>query len=298
MGIWSGERDVAVRAAARKNAAGGCVSSDGEAMTSHAPHPTPYPEVNAVLQAVLVGVRPLLGARLVGMYVHGSLASGDFNPQRSDIDFVVVTAGELPDGLLAALAAMHAQIYASGLPWATRMEGSYIPQQAIRRYDPAHARHPALRTDGSFELDQHSSDWVIQRHILREHGLVLVGPDPRTLIDPLQPDDLQRAVVGVLHEWWAPQLHDHTRLRHSDYQAYAVLTMCRARYTLAHGAVASKPVAARWAQAALDARWAALIERSLAWRPGMQLDELEATLALIRSTLEQADQHARLLERP
>jgi hypothetical protein len=44
----------------------------------------------------------------------------------------------------------------------------------------------------------------------------------------------------------------------SEYQAYAILTMCRALYTLQHGTVVSKSVAARWAQEVLGERWAAL----------------------------------------
>jgi hypothetical protein len=41
--------------------------------------------------------------------------------------------------------------------------------------------------------------------------------------------------------------------------------MCRIRYTLQYGVVVSKPMAARWAQAALDARWTPLIQAALAW---------------------------------
>src|SRR5206468_6240914 len=49
------------------------------------------------------------------------------------------------------------------------------------------------------------------------------------------------------------------------YRSYAVLTMCRMRYTLQYGVVVSKPMAARWAQAAPDSRWTALIEAALGW---------------------------------
>jgi hypothetical protein len=255
-------------------------------MSAHATHPTPYPDVNAVLRVLLSGVQTVLGNHFVGMYVHGSLASGDFDPQRSDVDFLVVTVDELPDEMLPALEAMHACIAATELKWAAKLEGSYIPRHALRRYDPAHARHPALCVDGSFGLDQHASDWVIQRHVIRERGVVVAGPAPQTLIDPVQPDDLRRAVRGVLREWWSPQLHDPTRLHSSEYQAYAILTMCRALYTLQHGIVVSKSVAARWAQEALGERWAAIIERATAWRHGAQLDHFNETLDFIRYTLE------------
>jgi hypothetical protein len=186
-------------------------------MSAHLTHPTPYPDVNTVLHVLLSDVQTVLGNHFIGMYLSGSLASGDFAPPRSDIDFVVVTADGLPDEMLPALEALHARITASGLKWATKLEGSYIPQHALRRYDPAHAQHPALRVDGSFGVDQHGSDWVIQHYIIREQGVVMAGPAPQTLIDPVQPNDLRRAALGILREWWSPQLHDPSRLHSSEY---------------------------------------------------------------------------------
>jgi hypothetical protein len=242
--------------------------------------PTPYPDINAVLHLLLISVQATLGDHFMGMYLHGSLASGDFDPQRSDIDFVVVTAGALPDVLIPALAALHARLLDSGLSWATKLEGTYFPQQVLRRYAPSDALYPSVN-EARFYMGGHGSDWVIQSHILREHGIVLAGPAPRSWIDPVAPDDLRQAMRALLREWWAPMLHDTGRLRSAEYQAYAILTMCRALYTLETGAVVSKPVAARWAQAALGARRAALIERALVWRPGMPLDVLDETLDLI-----------------
>lgn len=259
-------------------------------MSARDTHPTRYPDVNVLLRALLSAVQTVLGNHFVGMYLHGSLASGDFTPQRSDIDFVVVTAGELPAEMLSALEAMHAGITASGLRWATRLEGSYIPQGALRRYDSTHAHHPALRADGSFDVDHHASDWVIQRHVIREQGVVVAGPPPQTLIDPVEPSDLRQAALGILREWWSPQLNDPARLHSSEYRAYAVLTMCRVLYTLQHGTVVAKPAAARWALAVVGERWARLIERALAWRQDEQLDDLNETLDFIRYTLERSDQ--------
>jgi hypothetical protein len=60
---------------------------------------------------------------------------------------------------------MHAEIASSGLPYATRLEGSYIPRHALRRYDPANARHPTIGTDWPFQVEWHGNDWIIERHI-------------------------------------------------------------------------------------------------------------------------------------
>ncbi len=249
---------------------------------------TPYADVNAVLSGLLAEMRTVLGEQFAGLYLGGSLAGGDFEPERSDIDFVAVTRGELEAEVVEALRSMHERLRRSGLEWASRMEGGYIPRDGLRRYDPAHACYPWLGVDGHFAVEQFDHGWVIQLHVLREHGLVLAGPDPRTLIDPISPDDLRQAQLAMLHEWWEPQLGDHSRLVSREYQAYAVLTMCRALYTLEHGTVVTKAVAAQWAQEILGPARAALIERALAWPREPQPDSLDPTLDLIRYTVERA----------
>jgi predicted nucleotidyltransferase len=73
--------------------------------------PTPYPDVNEILELLLASVRDVLRDQFVGMYLYGSLSSGDFEPAASDIDFLVVTKAMLPEETIAALEAMH---YRSG----------------------------------------------------------------------------------------------------------------------------------------------------------------------------------------
>jgi hypothetical protein len=250
--------------------------------------PTPYPEINALLESLLSGAQSVLGQRFVGLYLYGSLASGNFNPATSDVDFLVVTTDEIPSALVPALEAMHARLAAGVNKWAQKLEGRYLPLPALRRLNPADPPRPCLN-EGQFYLGRQESDWIIQRHILREQGVAVAGPSLQAWIDPVRPDDLRQAVAGILREWWLPLIESSDpRLRRSDYQAHAVLTMCRALHTLKFGAVVSKPAAARWAQAALGEPWPALIERALGWRPGEAFREMDATLALVRYTLHRA----------
>lgn len=256
----------------------------------HSANITPYPDIDALLGVLLSEVKTVLGRQFAGLYLHGSLASGDFNPKTSDIDFLVVTAEELPAGTISALEAMHARLGAGSLKWAPKLEGCYLPLHALRGDDPAGGPYPCLN-EGRFYLDRLGSDWVIHRHILREQGIVIAGPAPQTLIDPVRPDDLRRAVLGLLAEWWAPMLRSpDPRLHGGAYQAFAALTMCRALYTARHKTIVSKPAAGRWALEALETRWAGFIGRALAWQPGLELDSLNETLDFIRYTLQACGQ--------
>ena len=253
-------------------------------MSADDTHPTPYPDVNAALRAFLSGARTVLGDQFIGMVVHGSLASGDFD-QDSDIDFVVVTDDEISGDLFSALQAMHEHIATIDSWWAIQLEGSYISQHALRRYDPTHAMHPNIeRGKGErLKMVHHDEAWDIHRYVLREHGITLVGSAPRDLIDPVSPTRLRQAMLTLLPGWASQILREPTQIKYRGYQSYTVLSLCRALYTLQYGTVVSKPVAAHWAQATLSERWAPLIERT--WM-GRHNPDSEASSENVNETLE------------
>ena len=251
-------------------------------------------DANATIQQILSGAQAVLGDNLAGMYLEGSLALGDFDPHRSDIDFVVVTTGELSTESIAALTSLHVRIAAGESKWATELEGSYIPQHALRRYNPACAHHPHIYhgtgpDESRLIVMQHDSDWVVHRHILREHGVVLTGPHPHTLIDPITPGDLRQAVFKFAHNWGSSLLREPQYLQQDGYHAYIVVTLCRMLYTFEHGAIVSKPVAARWAQAA-HGRWSPLIQRALA--SDIHRADMAAMLSFVRYTVEKGQPFA------
>jgi predicted nucleotidyltransferase len=253
--------------------------------------PTPYPEVNEILGLLLFNAKEILGDGFVGMYLYGSLSSGDFDPNSSDIDFLVVTTDIVADKTISELEAMHNRIWATGLKWASKLEGSYVPKELIRHHDPDGAPCPTVN-EGAFFVDKRGSDWIIQRHIVREYGVVLAGPDPKTLIDPVTADDIRGSVLGILQEWWFPMLDDPSWLRNhgSEYQAFAVISMCRVLHALEHGTIVSKPTSIQWAREKLGEPWLPLIEKAVAASrhedPGNFLAE---TLDFIQFTKEQTE---------
>ncbi len=245
---------------------------------------TPYSDVNQVLDLLLAKASAILGGQMTGLYLYGSLSSGDFDPRSSDIDFAFVTESVLPPETVAALEDMHRELWAGRLKWAAKLEGAYVPKSLIRRHDP---HGPAIPTvnEGAFYTAELGSDWIIQRHVIRECGAVLAGPDPQTLIDPVSPEDIRQSVLGVLREWWFPMLENPEWLaeRGSVYHAYAVVSLCRALHALRHGTVVSKPVAAHWAQEQFP-EWNDLIALALRSQHGEHPGFLGETLDFLRFT--------------
>jgi len=251
------------------------------------PKPAPHPDVNEVLNLLLTNVKEILKDQFVGMYLYGSLSSGDFNPETSDVDFLVVTTDSLSEETIAELKAMHNRTWATSLKRAGKLEGAYVPKELIRKHDPHGTPCPTVN-EGKFYVAELGSDWIIQRHIVRECGVIVEGPDPRTLISFIGPNEIRDAVMGILHEWWFPMLDDPTWLgkHESNYHGYTVITMCRALHALEHGTIASKPVAIEWAKDELGVQWHTLIEQAVASQYGKHSDFLDETLAFIRFTME------------
>jgi len=251
--------------------------------------PTPYPDVNEILNLLLTRVQEILDDQFLGMYLYGSLSSGDFHPESSDIDFLFVTNDTLSENKVSELEAMHNRIWGTGLKWASKLEGAYVPKDLIRRHDARGAPCPTVN-EGQFYVAGLGSDWIIQRHIVREYGVVLAGPDSKTLIDPVTGDEIREAVLSVLREWWFPMLDDPSWLRDhgSEYHAFAVINMCRALHALAHGTIVSKPKAIQWARQRFGNTWQQLMDKAVAaTRHEDQGGFLDEALDLIRFTKEE-----------
>ena len=247
--------------------------------------PTSWPQVNRAIERLRDGVADALGARPVGLYLGGSLALGGFDRGSSDIDVLVATARMATPPAIERLAALHATLRAAG-GWTARLEAVYLPVAALRRYHPGDRRHyPLGAGDRAFALGRQAPTWLLDRWIAREHGLVVAGPSPQTLIDPIALAQLRAAARANLLEFWAGQLDgpDPSWLRPRSYQAFAVLSLCRALYCLEHGAVVSKPAAAAWASRRLDPPWPELVARALTWRADPHPDDggLTDTLRLV-----------------
>lgn len=229
-------------------------------------NPTPYPELNHVLGEFTQSLQWTLGSNLIAFYLQGSFAVGDADAY-SDVDVLMVIEREINAEEVAALQAMHAKVYDLDSEWAKHLEGSYFPLEILTNY--SRIGEPLWYLDnGSRQLIRSNHcNQLVERWVVREHGIPLIGPAAHTLLEPVPTADLREEVRTTMREWGAELLADWERWNNRWYQAFVVLSYCRMLHTLAMGRVHSKRAGAIWAQATLNQDWADLIRRALEERP-------------------------------
>ena len=227
-------------------------------------------EVAPLVDALLAGIRTALSDNLTGFYLRGSLALGDFNPETSDVDILVVTERPVSDAEFEALSVLHKRINPRDNQFGRHYEVAYIDRASLRRFRPGERNHPTVGTDWPFVRAEHRDNFVIERWIVREHGVALLGPGPKTLIDPISAQELRDAAASELRmrvdDWAGEGVPPPTWLTPRNYQAFEIETICRGLYTCRLGTLPTKPQAVVWALNALPDRWRGVILWSQAHR--------------------------------
>lgn len=232
--------------------------------------PTPYADINALLGQLLSRLQTILGKKLVGFYLYGSLVTGDFDHASSDIDLLAATASDLDEKECATLQHMHLDFAHTHKEWDDRIEVAYLSVAALKTYRSHMSKMAIISPGEPFHVKEAGKDWLMNWYVVRQKGIVLYGPSPQMLIDPISKEELLHAVQEHAKAWrdWIQQ----TRLRRS--QAYAILTMCRVLYTLKNGEIVSKKQAAVWAEKELP-EWSAFIRQALLWRAAWRDEQVD-----------------------
>ncbi len=203
----------------------------------------------------------LLGGGLAGAYLHGSAVLGGWTASRSDVDLLLVLAGDLPADLVGAtgdlLLAAAAQAPGRGL------ECSAVAASAAAAPGPPwpFILHVSQR-DGRPDLVPgrgHPGDPDLLMHyaVARAAGAAVAGPPPGDLIGPVARPLILEYLAGELR-WGLP---------HGP-ESYAVLNACRALVYLRGGAIVAKVTGGRAALARGTAP-AAVVRRALRQQRGL-----------------------------
>ncbi len=222
---------------------------------------TPYSDVNEVLELLLLNLKKVLGDKLMGLYLYGSLLTGDFDIEISDIDLLAVTSTDIDDNEFSALNKMHKDFVKEYKKWNDRIEIAYVSKDALKTFKTKKSQIAIISPGEPFHRKVAGNDWLINWYMVRGKGITLFGPTPTTLITLISKEEFIRANREQTKEWREWVHNDHKL----GFQAYAILTMCRALHVYRHGEQISKKQAAIWAQKELP-QWSSLIQNALVWR--------------------------------
>ncbi len=221
----------------------------------------PYPDVNDLIDTLLTRIKAALGDKLIGVYLYGSLVTGDFDLISSDVDLLVAIADDLTDSEFAALDEVHGAVVTNRPQWKNRIEIAYVTVHALRTFKTERLPLAIISPGEPFHFKEAGIDWLMNWYMVREKGLTLYGTEATSLIAPITQAEFLQAVYDQVCEWRDYLKH----IDHRSAQSYVILTMCRARYALTNGEQTSKIKAAAWAQQQMP-EWAGLIADALVWR--------------------------------
>jgi len=158
----------------------------------------------ALLQTVLQGYRRILGHRLAGFYVHGSIAFGCFTWETGDIDFLAVVTEPLTQGNKEAIIRLLLSLTPDAPPKGFEM--SVVLQDCCRsfrhpmpfelHYSNAH-RARAEADLSAFCREMHGEDPDLAAHVtvVRRVGLALCGPAPGEMFAEVPPDCYRDSIL-------------------------------------------------------------------------------------------------------
>jgi predicted nucleotidyltransferase len=220
-------------------------------------------DVEDLLRELLDGLTASLEGALEAVYLYGSLVFGDFDPDVSDVDLLVVMASDVDDRQLARLTELHDAFAREHPAWRNRIEAVYISASALRGFREGESPLVVISPGEPLHRTRTTRGWVANWHLVREHGVALYGPEPDTIIPPTHHDDFEAAIRNYL-----PELPPRAEASGDPrVWAYAVLTVCRALYSCRKRRQISKTQAGHWA-AEHYPEWSGTIQQALAWRSG------------------------------
>jgi predicted nucleotidyltransferase len=179
---------------------------------------------------------------LVGVYLHGSLAMGCFNPERSDVDLLVICENELSTSSRKRIIKTLLTL-TQGKP--NQLEMSIVLKRYVKEFVyptpfELHYFHPGYLTDedficggGGFADPDLAGHFTVTYH----RGITLLGPEIRDLFAPV---DKQFYIESIFND-----IQDAPR-EITGNPVYFTLNLCRVLCYLKEGKVASKREGGEW----------------------------------------------------
>ncbi|HSA84295.1 MAG TPA: aminoglycoside adenylyltransferase domain-containing protein [Patescibacteria group bacterium] len=220
------------------------------------------PQINDLLKDLLFRMQEILGDKLLGLYLYGSLVWGDFDKDISDLDMLAVLESDLTDSEFAALKRMHDEFAKEYKEWDNRIEVQYLAKEALKTFKTQESPMTAISPGEPFHKITVNKDWLMNWYCVQEYGVILFGSDPKPFIDHCTKEEFIQGVKKYARGF--REYVKHTKKKRPA-QAYVIMTMCRALYTITLGEHTSKKKACEWVAKEFP-EYAPLIYNAFQWR--------------------------------
>lgn len=214
-----------------------------------------------------------LSVNLTGIYLHGSLAMGCFNPKSSDIDFIIVVKDKLTKKnvkkITQSVLDLHDEMpYKRGIEFSIILEAHLKPFQYPTPFEYHYSdfHRERYRTDENYFCGGFKDeDLASQIMVAYLRGKCLYG---KQLSDICEPIDSKYYIASIYHDIESAEQDV------IDNPVYVVLNMCRVLYYLKEGQVSSKKEGGEWGLKSLPQGYLATVQKCLDKYTGIE-DELE-----------------------
>jgi streptomycin 3"-adenylyltransferase len=207
--------------------------------------------------------RKILDDRLTGIYLHGSMAMGCFNPDKSDIDLITVIDGDMTDdeklSYLHMLMDLNGQAPEKGIEMSiVRLEDIcpfIYPTPYIFHFSEAHAA-AAAEDPLSYVRRMKGTDRDLAAHftVIRKRGKVLFGKPADEVFEGIDRKYYLDSILSDIGDAETDILRD---------PLYFILNLLRVLAYIKDGQVLSKREGGEWGLVHIDKRWRSLINDAL-----------------------------------
>jgi hypothetical protein len=237
------------------------------------------PSVQLVLDDYIELISQARPGLLAGLYLHGSLALGAYDPRLSDIDALTIASRRCAPGDVEALRAVH-QALTQRHPRA-QLELGYLQWQDLGGSEDSIPPHPHIH-DGILHPSGYHDINDVTWWVLKHHGIAVLGPPPAELGIVVDWGGLIAGMHHNLNTYWASFTTSPRRMAWllSDYGVqWAVLGVLRQFYSFREGAITSKIDAGRYGLAQTSPQWRQLIQAAIDIRAGVPARAYRSRLA-------------------
>jgi streptomycin 3"-adenylyltransferase len=242
-------------------------------------------DVRKQVEDLASGLTEIAGETMIGIYLHGSLALGCFNPELSDVDILAVASRplELSEkrraiGLLAETSGRPSAVEFHQLDLAGIFPWRY-PTPFDFHYGDVWRNDLLADLPGTLERQQQPDpDLAAHLVVARERGIALAGEPVATLPEVPWVDYVDSLLRDLE---WSFESEPAEIL-------YRILSPARIWATLATGEIHSKDSGAAWALGRLPVELRPVLERALGRYRGeiTQIEASETELAAYRAHVE------------